>query len=39
MTGDGATGGRPRQERAFLDLMTEVEGELLGFIQRRVKSG
>ena len=39
MTGDRATCQRPGQERAFLDLITEVEGELRGFIQHRVGSG
>jgi RNA polymerase sigma factor (sigma-70 family) len=38
MTGDGATRWRPEQERAFVDLITELEGELLGFIQHHVRS-
>jgi RNA polymerase sigma factor (sigma-70 family) len=39
MTGDRATCQRPGRERAFLDLITEVGGELRGFIQQRVGSG
>jgi RNA polymerase sigma factor (sigma-70 family) len=38
MTSHGATRWRPEQERAFVGLFTEVEGELLGFIRRRVRS-
>jgi RNA polymerase sigma factor (sigma-70 family) len=38
MTSNGATGRRPEQDRAFLDLITAVEGELHGCIQRRVRS-
>jgi RNA polymerase sigma factor (sigma-70 family) len=38
MTSDGATARSPEWWQAFVDLVTKVEGELTGFIHKRVRS-
>ena len=39
MAGDRATCRPPRQQRAFVDLVTRVEGELRGYVRRCVGTG